>query len=150
MQAPQEEQCHVVIDRLPPEGDAQEAEELIARQPIEMPKYRLDRINVATLTVDYAPPYGNGYARPLSSGRLNWLRRHWDPLACSPLMVSRRADNQLYLMDGNHRRVVAYEKGMQTLPAMIFVGLDRSREADLYTKLGTVLGQTPSTRFRSK
>lgn len=140
----------MALTELPPDGDPAEAEAIIGRRPIEMPKYRLDRISIATLSVDYAPPHGNGYARPLSQNRLNWLRRNWDPLACSPVIVSRRSDNALYLIDGNHRRVVAYEKGMPTLPAMIFSGLDRAREADLYTKLGTVLGQTPSTRFRSK
>ena len=135
---------------LPPEGDAAEARLLVARHPIELPKYRLERVKIADLEVDYAPPHGNGYARPLSAVRLNWLRRHWDPMAVGAMTVSRRDSGQLYTIDGNHRRVVAFEMGMNELPAVVFSGIDRQREADLYTKLGTVLGQTPSTRFRSK
>lgn len=137
-------------NELPPEGDEAEARELIARHPIELPKYRLERVKIGDLEVDYAPPHANGYARQLSIVRLNWLRRHWDPMACGALTVSRRDSGLLYLIDGNHRRVVAFEMGMNELPAVVFSGIDRAREADLYTKLGTVLGQTPSTRFRSK
>ena len=134
---------------LPPEGDQDEADELVRRQPVELPTYRLERVSVATLNVDYAAPYGNGYARPLSEYRLRQLRRDWDPLAVSPLTISRRP-NGLWVIDGNHRRYIAYEKGVTQLPAMVHSGLTREREADLYTKLGTVLGQTPWTRFQSK
>lgn len=139
-----------VIPDLSPEGDEAEAQELIRRHPVEIPRYKLERVHVAVLNVDYAPPHGNGYARPLSQIRLARLRREWDPLAVSPLVISRRAHDQLFVIDGNHRRVIAFEKGMLQLPAMVHSGIDRIREADLYTKLGTVLGQTPATRFASK
>jgi len=138
------------LNRLPEEGDPEEAQALVDQHPLELPQYRLDRVHVAVLNVDYAPPHGNGYARPLSQGRLARLRKEWDPLAVSPLVISRRAGNALFVIDGNHRRVVAYEKEMMTVPAMIFSGLERAREADLYTKLGTVFGQTPATRFQAK
>jgi len=131
------------------EGEA-EARELVRRHPFKLPTYKLERVHVATLNVDYAPPHGQGYARPLSESRLKQLRVEWDPLAVSPLTISRRPDNTLFVIDGNHRRVVAYEKGMLQLPAMVHSGLERAQEADLYVKLGTVLGQTPWTRFRSK
>lgn len=135
---------------LPEAGDALEARAILDAHPIELPKYRLGRVNVATLNVDYAPPFGTGYARPLSELRLARLRRDWDPLAVSPIVVNDRGDNTLWVIDGNHRRVIAYEKRMLSVPAMIFAGLERAREADLYTKLGTVFGQTPATRFQSK
>jgi hypothetical protein len=137
-------------NELPPEGDEQEARVLVARHPVRAPTYRLERVAVASLLVDYARPDGDGYARSLSEGRLRQLRREWDPLAVSPLTLSRRADSSLWVIDGNHRRVVAYEKHMLQLPAMIHSGLNRAQEADLYTKLGTVLGQTPWTRFQAK
>jgi hypothetical protein len=114
------------------------------------PSYRLERIDVRGLQVDYAPPYGTGYARPLSEHRLRQLRRDWDPLAVSPMTLSRREDGSLWIIDGNHRRVVAADRDMLQLPAMIHSGLTREQEADLYTKLGTVLGQTPFTRFQAK
>jgi Family of unknown function (DUF6551) len=138
---------------LPLEGDEEEAQQIVRQMPLRMPSYELKRIHIATLNVDYAPPYGNGYARPLSEARLRVLRREWDSMACSPLIISKRETPTgviYYVIDGNHRRNVAWEKGIQQLPAMIFSGLDRQREADLYTKLGTVLGQTPWTRFQSK
>jgi hypothetical protein len=137
-------------DELPLEGDPEEAAALVSRRPIEFPKHRLEHVHVAQLNVDYAPPNGNGYARPLSQGRLARLRRDWDPMACGPLVISRRSDDTLYVIDGNHRRVIAFEKGVQRLPALVFSGINRPREADLYTKLGTVFGQTPATRFQSK
>lgn len=138
------------LEELTEEEGLAEAQELVARNPLRLPTYRLERIHVATLNVDYAPPFGSGYARPLSDGRLKQLRREWDPLAVSPLTLSRRRDNTLWVIDGNHRRVVSFEKGMNTLPAMVHSGLSREQEADLYTKLGTVLGQTPWTRFQAK
>lgn len=138
------------LDELPPEGSEEEAQRIVRQVPLKMPSYELKRVHVAQLNVDYAPPHGTGYARPLSEGRLRILRRDWDSMACSPIIISRRRDSTYWVIDGNHRRVVAYEKGIQQLPAMIFENLERSREADLYTKLGTVLGQTPWTRFQSK
>jgi len=144
------EERRMTTELLPPEGDEGEARILVERHPIELPKYRLERVKIAELEVDYAPPHGDGYARQLSVVRLNWLRRHWDPMAVGAMTVSRRASGILITIDGNHRRVVAFEKGMTELPAVVFTGIDRAREAELYTLLGTVLGQTPSTRFRSK
>jgi hypothetical protein len=139
-----------VLDELPPEGSQAEADALVRQIPLKMPSYELKRVHCAVLSVDYAPPYGTGYARPLSEGRLRHLRREWDSTACSPLVISKRRDNSLWVIDGNHRRYVAYEKGITQLPAMVLSDLERAREADLYTKLGTVLGQTPWTRFQSK
>ena len=138
------------VSQLPDDGDAAEAAKLLDRHPLELPKFKLERVHVATLNVDYAPPHGSGYARPLSQGRLARLRKEWDPLAVSPLVVSRRSADTLWVIDGNHRRVVAFEKQMYQVPAMVFTGLERAREADLYTKLGTVFGQTPATRFQAK
>lgn len=135
---------------LPEEGSEQEAQQVLRQAPLRMPNYELKRVHCGTLNVDYAPPYGTGYARPLSEGRLKHLRREWDSMACSPLVISKRHDGSYWVIDGNHRRKVAYEKGILQLPAMVFSGLERQREADLYTKLGTVLGQTPWTRFLSK
>jgi hypothetical protein len=127
-----------------------EDEAMTAGRALRLPTYRLERVNVAVLNVDYAPPHGIGYARPLSPYRLRQLRNNWDPLAVSPMTLSRRADGSLWIIDGNHRRYVAYDMGMLQLPAMVHSGLAREQEADLYTKLGTVLGQTPWTRFQSK
>jgi hypothetical protein len=138
------------VTPLPDEGDFEEARRLAAERPVRLPSYRLERIHVSVLNVDYAPPHGNGYARPLSAHRLKELREQWDPLAVSPLTISRRNDSTLWVIDGNHRRVVAFEKGMLQLPAMVQTGRERATEADLYTKLGTVLGQTPWTRFLAK
>jgi len=137
-------------EELPPEGSEEEALEILRQVPLRMPSYELKRVNVTQLLVDYAPPNGSGYARPLNDNRLKILRRDWDSMACSPLIISRRDTGDLYVIDGNHRRNVAFDKGIVTLPAMIFSGMDRAREADLYTKLGTVLGQTPWTRFQSR
>jgi hypothetical protein len=137
-------------EELPAEGSQAEAEAVIRQLPMAMPAYDLRRVNIATLNVDYAPPHGSGYARPLSHGRLTRLRRDWDPMAVGTMVVSRRSDNTLWIIDGNHRRYIAYERGIPQLPAMVFSNLERAREADLYTKLGTVLGQTPYTRFLSK
>jgi len=138
------------IEDMSEEEAEQEARELVAKHPVKLPTFRLERIKVGDLSVDYAPPYGSGYARPLSEHRLRQLRRDWDPLAVSPLVISKRADGSLWVIDGNHRRCIAFEKGIVTLPAMIHVGLERTTEARLYTMLGTVLGQTPWTRFQAK
>jgi hypothetical protein len=137
-------------EALPDEGDEEEARTLVSRHPVRLPTYKLERIHVATLNVDYAQPHGSGYARPLSPHRLKQLREEWDPLAVSALTLSRRNDNTLWIIDGNHRRYVAYEKGLYQLPALVHSNLSRAQEADLYTKLGTVLGQTPATRFQAK
>lgn len=137
-------------EELPPEGDADEARQVLDQVPLRLPTYKLERVHVAVLNVDYSPPHGSGYARPLSQYRLQQLRQEWEPLAVSPLVISRRHDNSLWVIDGNHRRYISYEKGQLQLPAMVHSGLERAEEARLYTLLGTVLGQTPYTRFQAK
>jgi hypothetical protein len=54
-----------------------------------------------------------------------------------PPVISRRAGDSLWVIDGNHRRVIAFEKHMLQVAAMVLSGLERAKEADLYTKFGT-------------
>jgi hypothetical protein len=49
-----------------------EARRLVEQRPVEIPRYRLERVHVAVLNVDYAPPHGTGGAsqQPAPQDRL--------------------------------------------------------------------------------
>jgi hypothetical protein len=91
-----------------------------------------------------------GYARPVSEHRIRHLQKEWNPFSVQPLAVSRRDGNALYLIDGQHRAEVARLKGLSELPAIIFTGLDRRSEADLYLRFADALPQQAVSQFRAR
>jgi hypothetical protein len=46
-----------------------------------------------------------------SQALIRQIARHWDWDLCLPLVVSRRADGSLYVIDGQHRLAAARIRG---------------------------------------
>jgi len=94
----------------------------------------------ATNRIKFAPPLGNmpvlqyllpeqlnvdsKYQRsletPVSATLIRNIAEHWNWDLCQPLVVSRRADGKLYVIDGQHRLAAArLRDDIQQLPAVI-------------------------------
>jgi hypothetical protein len=138
----------VEVPHTPPNGAATETVE----QPADdatLPPYKLELVPLLKLRIDHSTNPG-GYARPKSEDRLRKLRREWDLRKVGTLEVSRRADRSLWLINGQHRTEVGIEKGLTELPAIVYEGLSREQEADLYLGFADALPQQALSVFMAK
>lgn len=95
------------------------------------------------------------YERPLSQHKVDHILAHWDLRAVGVLYLSeRRVEHSTLssfaILDGRHRREAASQKGVETLPALVYTGLSYAAEADLYVKFATVHQQSALDRFRAR
>ncbi len=68
---------------------------------------------------------------------VNMVKR-WDWALCQPLVVARRTDGGLFILDGQHRHAGALERGdIDYLPCVILSSLDHRDEASTFVKLNT-------------
>lgn len=67
---------------------------------------------------------------------LNGMRRLWNWRLCQPLVVSRREDGSMWVVDGQHRLTGARERGdIPHLPCVVLLGSSASEEADTFVAL---------------
>jgi hypothetical protein len=111
--------------------------------------YQLELVPLAKLHIDHSTNPG-GYARPQSEDRIKKLRKELDIRKVGTLEVSRRADGTLWLINGQHRREIGLERGIESLPAIVYEGLDRQAEADLYLGFADALPQQALSVFMAK
>jgi hypothetical protein len=79
------------------------------------------------------------YQRNKSSGSQNKIRsRDWNPALAGVLIVAKRDDGSLWLLDGLQRTCVAIELEIEYLWAMIVGPMPIEEEADLFTALNTM------------
>lgn len=105
----------------------------------------LDNVPIEYLFVDLASQ--GGYARDLNEHNVKRLEAHFDLAAIGTIYISERSARRFAVIDGQHRVEVARRCGVPEVPCLIFHGLDRAAEADLYTKFGIQLRQDPYVRF---
>lgn len=79
-------------------------------------------LDVAAVKVD------SRYQRTLDEKRIARLRRAYDRGACKAISVSRRADGDLYVYDGQHTLELCRAMGLETIPAVVVDG-DFQKEA---------------------
>lgn len=87
---------------------------------------RIAVIPVELLEID------DSYQRVLS-GNIKKLMEEWDNDKCDFLLVSYR-DGKYYIIDGQHRHIVAKMKEIPDLPCIILTGLTREDEALLFAR----------------
>lgn len=62
----------------------------------------------------------------------------WDWALCQPLVVSRREDGSLFVLDGQHRLNGARQRGdIMHLPCVILTGCSHTAEAEAFVSLNT-------------
>lgn len=119
----------------------------IARGPKLGAPLSLENIAIDRLRVD--PDYQRATTGDKSRRLIIGMVKEWDWSLCLPLLVSRRADGSLWIVDGQHRHAAARERGdIHYLPcaiqplhdpaveARVFVGVNSKRQtlsqADLF------------------
>ncbi len=79
------------------------------------------------------------YQRELDEGSralIGRIARGWDWNLFQPLVVARRDDGQMFVVDGQHRLEAARMRGdIQNLPAVIFHPTDQADEASVFVEL---------------
>lgn len=96
----------------------------------------LEQVPVDRLHVD--DTYQRATDSPASRAIIVWMIKQWDWSLCQPLVVARRPDGTLWILDGQHRHAGAVERGdIAFLPCVILSSLDREGEARTFVKLNT-------------
>ena len=96
----------------------------------------LEWVAVDRLSVDpaYQRAIDGGHSRKIIFGMV----KCWDWALCQPLVVSRRQDGGLFILDGQHRHAGAVERGdIPHLPCVILSGCDVAGEAETFVALNT-------------
>jgi hypothetical protein len=96
----------------------------------------LEQIPVDRLQVDAA--YQRATDSAGSRKIINGMVKRWDWSLCQPLVVARRSDGALYILDGQHRHAGATERGdIPFLPCVVLSSLGHADEARTFVELNT-------------
>lgn len=96
----------------------------------------LEWLAVGQLQVD--PAYQRATDGPHSRRIIVGMVKCWDWKLCQPLVVTRRADGGLFVLDGQHRLEGARERGdIAHLPCVILPAIAPAEEASAFVKLNT-------------
>ena len=111
-----------------------------ADQPVHGPQTgappSLEQVPIDRLHVD--PAYQRATDTPLSRRIIAGMVREWKWALCQPLVVSRRIDGLLFVIDGQHRLAGARARGdLPYLPCVILSSLDLAGEARAFVGLNT-------------
>jgi hypothetical protein len=108
---------------------------------------KLEWIDVSSLMVD------TEYQRELSTAWVRKIAREFDPDVLGVLIVSRRDDGNIYVVDGQHRVAAIKEMGWgdQKVPCNVYEGLSLQDEAKIFWKPQTNRKYlAPGPRFRAR
>lgn len=82
----------------------------------------------------------------VSRALITRIAKGWDWNLFQPLVVARRSDGRLFVVDGQHRLEAARQRGdIAQLPAVIFTPEDRTNEAAVFVELNQA--RRPLTPF---
>ncbi|MCW1985369.1 UNVERIFIED_ORG: hypothetical protein M2348_001101 [Sphingomonas sp. R1F5B] len=96
----------------------------------------LEQVPLDRLQVD--PTYQRATDSPASKLLINGMVKAWDWTLCQPIVVSRRADGTLWVLDGQHRVAGAKARGdIPFLPCVLLSSLDHQAEAKTFVGLNT-------------
>lgn len=96
----------------------------------------LEFIALDRLAVD--PAYQRAADTAQSRRIIVGMVKGWDWTLCQPLVVSRRLDGSLWILDGQHRHAGAAERGdIAHLPCVVISGIALDSEASTFVKLNT-------------
>lgn len=96
----------------------------------------LENVPVGRLTVD--PSYQRATDSRQSRNIIAGMVKEWNWALCQPLVVSRRDDGALLILDGQHRHAGAVARGdIPFLPCSILSSLDLQGEAKTFVELNT-------------
>lgn len=96
----------------------------------------LEWVAVEHLSID--PAYQRATDGPHSRKIIFGMIKGWDWTLCQPLVVARRPDGSLFILDGQHRHIGAIQRGdIAYLPCVILSGCNQAQEANTFVALNT-------------
>lgn len=108
----------------------------VPRGPVRGAPPSLEWIAVDRLEVDQA--YQRATDGPQSLKIIYGMVKAWDWSLCQPLVVARRADGSLWILDGQHRHQGAVMRGdIPHLPCVVLAGIGHTDEARTFVALNT-------------
>jgi hypothetical protein len=102
----------------------------------------LIEVSVDQLLVDPA------YQPSVSQARVKTIVRNYNPDLMLPIHVSRRANGDCYIIDGQHRVLAALTLGIKKLWAFVFSNLTKAQESTKWIELNTLRRQNISSVAR--
>ena len=96
----------------------------------------LEQVPITRLQVD--PTYQRATDSEASRRVIAGMVKQWNWTLCQPLVVARRTDGSLWVLDGQHRLAGAKERGdIPFVPCVISSSLDHAEEARTFVELNT-------------
>lgn len=105
---------------------------------------KIENVKVEDLKVD------RSYQRELSIPLVETIKNNWDEVASELVLVSRREDGSLHIINGQHRTAAARLLNLKKIPARVIDGLTVEQEAALRLKTNVRLTDRPLERFRAQ
>lgn len=85
--------------------------------------------------LDIDDAYQRSIDTPGSQSMIRTIARRWNWDLCQPLFVARRADNRLYVVDGQHRLAAARMRDdIDQLPCIVSITSGSAQEAQLFSE----------------
>lgn len=107
--------------------------------------YRWAILRIEDLVVDET------YQRDLKPSLVKEIREDFNPSLVGVVTANERKRGTVALIDGQHRTVGMAERGMEEVPAVVFEGLTRAEEAQLFSDLQTKRkGITSVEKFKAR
>lgn len=105
---------------------------------------KLEIVELSTLKID------RSYQRDLKQRLVEDILRDYDEIAADALTVSKRANGDHYLVNGQHRAAASTLKGVEKALAFVYEGLTLEEEAALRLRSNHRRGDTPLERFHGQ
>lgn len=90
------------------------------------------------------------YQRAISQDLVDEIARTWDIVAAGPIVVSRRKNGTLFIVNGQHRAAAATQAGEQEILAHVINGLTAKEESVLRLKGNKRRNDSAQERFRAQ
>lgn len=104
----------------------------------------LEVVHIEDLNVDYI------YQRDLNSDLVNKIAGSYDMAVAGTIVISRRANGSLWVVDGAHRVAGATLAGEKEMLAQVLSGLDQQTEAALRLKGNVKRSDKSAERFKAQ
>ncbi|RAI79702.1 hypothetical protein BFS35_011185 [Macrococcoides goetzii] len=105
---------------------------------------RTSKLNVNTIKTDTT------YQSPVNSTEVRKIVKNFNPKALTSIIVSQRTDGEYYVIDGQHRMSALKQMDIPMVEALIYTGLTRYDEAEMYAKINEIKAKTPNALGKAK
>lgn len=104
----------------------------------------LEAVEIDLLKFDHV------YQRDLSASHVQEMAENWDPRVAGAIVVNRRPNGELQVIDGQHRTAAAKMAGEKNILALVYEGMERTTEAGMRVKGNFRRADNTQERFRAR